>query len=239
VRERVTQIDPQGAGYIVQTHSGKVFRADKVASTLPIWNLASIATGDLQRYAQRKARTRSAWTAITVYFSLDRQPHLPTTYYQIHLDKPIDGVHASSLFVTISPPNDHRKAPEGQATVTVSTHGRAEDWEGLDQPTYDARKLAVQQAIMQTLERRMPELDGIGRHHLTSGTPHTWITYTHRHRGYVGGVPHTIRQPLLTMPPQRTPFRGFYHLGDTSFPGQGVPAIMYGAQQAAYLCMHE
>lgn len=236
-RERVVNIDRIGSRYRVRTDRGTEYQADTVISSIPVWNMAEITSGPMQRYfAHHAQRYSHAWCAISVYFALDGQSTLPTTYYQIHLDTPLPYVHAGSLFVTVSPSYDEEKAPHGHCTVTVSTHARAADWEGLSEHAYLEQKRMVEQAILDVIDARMPEFAGMQRMHVESGMPSTWVRYTSRHRGYVGGLPHDIGTPLLRMPPNRTPFAGLYHVGDTAFPGQGTPAVMLGAWNAAYLC---
>jgi len=236
-RERVVRIERKRSHYEVQTDRGTVVRAERVVSSIPVWNMAEITDGAMRTYFTRHARRNgTAWCAISVYFALDGQPNLPTTYYQIHLDVPIPYVHARSLFLTVSPSYDEEKAPRGHCTVTVSTHARAADWEGLSAHAYQERKRLVENAILAVIDARMPEFAGMQRLHVESGMPSTWVHYTSRHRGFVGGLPHDIGSPLLRMPPNKTPFPGFYHIGDTAFPGQGTPAVMLGAWNAAYLC---
>ncbi len=236
-REQVVRIERVQSHYEVTTQRGTVLKADKIISSIPVWNMAEITDGAMQRYfAGHARRYTNVWCAISVYFALDGQPDLPTTYYQIHLDTPIPFVHASSIFMTVSPKEDTVKAPPGHCTVTVSTHARASDWEGLSQHEYQERKQLVERAIMDVIAARMPEFAGMQRMHVESGMPSTWVRYTNRHRGYVGGLPHDVGSPLLRMPPNRTPFPGLYHIGDTAFPGQGTPAVMLGAWNAAYLC---
>ena len=62
-----------------------------------------------------------------------------------------------------------------------------------------------------------------------SGTPRTFEHYTHRRHGMVGGVPHSVRQPMWRTPKHRTPLENFHLVGDTVYPGQGVPAVVLGA----------
>jgi len=65
--------------------------------------------------------------------------------------------------------------------------------------------------------------------YLLSGTPNTFEFYTKRYRGYVGGIPHSLRKSLINMSPNKTMLKNFYLSGDTAFPGQGIPAVVLGA----------
>ncbi len=66
-------------------------------------------------------------------------------------------------------------------------------------------------------------------YYLLSGTPSTYEFYTGRFNGFVGGIPHSVKKNLLRMPPNKTPFTNLYMVGDTVFPGQGIPAVVLGA----------
>jgi phytoene dehydrogenase-like protein len=62
-------------------------------------------------------------------------------------------------------------------------------------------------------------------------TPHTFARYTGRRRGLVGGLP---QSPAIERAfTQRTPIRGLYLCGDTTFPGQStVGATLSGINAA-------
>jgi phytoene dehydrogenase-like protein len=75
----------------------------------------------------------------------------------------------------------------------------------------------------------MHELDGMETSRVDVGTPVTWENYTQRLDGFVGGIPHDVARPLFMLPPNQTPFEGLYMIGDSAFPGQGMPAVMLGA----------
>ncbi len=229
-RRVATTIRQNGNGWQVICANGEIFTADCVVSSVPIWNMASLTQGSVQRYMQKLSkRNSSAWCAFTVYFALQGRPQLPSAYMQVFLDEEIPFVHSGSLFLTVSQPQDTQKAPSGYCTVTVSTHTVADDWLNCSVEEQVRRKQRVTQAIMDTIERRVPEFAGMERVHIESGTPATWQKYTGRYHGFVGGIPHSIRKPLLFLPPNQTPFRGLYMIGDSVFPGQGTPAVMLGA----------
>jgi phytoene dehydrogenase-like protein len=229
-RRRVSSIAQIGQQWEVVTDNGEVHRAPIVVSSIPIWNMTSLTHGNVSTYMQGHARRfGTSWAAITMYLALNGTPALPSTYVQLFLDEPIPYVHSSSLFLTVSPPDDVAKAPAGHCTVTISTHARSEDWEGITPDEAMRRKNLVMDAILRLLERRMPEFNGMEHMHVEGGTPFTWERYTGRHRGFVGGIPHDISSPLLLLPPNRTPFDGLYMIGDSVFPGQGTPAVMLGA----------
>ena len=210
--------------------NGEVYEATNVISSIPIWNMPALTEGSVASWYQKKGRRfDNSWCAVTAYFVLEGVPKLPGQYVQLHLDEPIPHVHSKSLFLTISHPEDREKAPLGHSTVTVSTHARADDWKGLSDEAYREQKQRVHDHIMRIIMRRMPEFAGMVVSEQDAGTPRTWVAYTQRYDGYVGGIPHDVARPLITLPPNQTPFRGLYHIGDSAFPGQGTPAVMLSA----------
>lgn len=228
-RRSVTSIDVRKGALEVRCANGDVYRAKHVINSIPIWNLVRIASGPIQSWARHHAANNSsAWCAITAYAAFEGYHTLPTAYVQAHLQRPIPGVHSGSIFVTVKPNHDHVKAPDGVVTVTLSTHAR---WN--DVPTADVLAGYLQRALLDAV----PELAGMPMKHFEVGTPATWQRYTLRHNGYVGGLPHTTRRPLLRMPPNRTPVPGFWMIGDTAFPGQGTPSVILGAQNTVQRIM--
>lgn len=229
-RRRVTKITRDGRQWHVQCSNGEAYRAQRVVSSVPIWNMARLTDERPRAYFERlSSRFSSSWCAITLYLTVHGVPKLPSQYVQLHLDETIPYVHSKSLFLTLSHPDDRQKAPEGVTTITVSTHARAEDWKGLHLDEYNRRRDLVREQMVDVIQRRMHELDGMEISRIDVGTPVTWENYTQRHDGFVGGIPHDVARPLFLLPPNQTPFEGLYMIGDSVFPGQGMPAVMLGA----------
>lgn len=233
-RRHVTSIDRHNGAWEVRTSNGETYRARSVVSSIPVWNMARLTHGRVQRWMEMHAlRHRRIWSAVTVYLAVEGRPALPTAYYQLHATRPLPYCASDSIFVSVSRPDDDVKAPPGITTVTISTHVRWEDWSDTTPATHAERKRMVTDAILAEVERLLPEIGTLPRVHVSSGTPHTWVHYTQRMHGYVGGIPHDIRRPMLLLPPNVTPFEGLYMVGDNAFPGQGTPAVMLGAMNIA------
>lgn len=202
--------------------------ARNVVSTIPIWNLEGIVHDGVRRWLSTYTqRFSTSWAAITAYLETDTVIQLPSQYLQIHLNSDLPFVASKSIFVTISQDTDVQRTSSG-TVMTVSAHVHAKDWEHLSEDEYNRRRVVVEEGILRAVREALPEL----QHSLRIagfGSPATWQKYTGRHRGYVGGLPHDIRRPLLMFPPNVTPFSGLYLAGDTVFPGQGTPAVMHGA----------
>ena len=227
-----------GVPWTVTCENGEVYHAKNVMSSIPIWNMQHLTDGSVaDHYRSLSKRFDFSWSALTMYLALEQQPELPAPYIQMHLDEPIDGVDSHSLFLSVSHPDDDKKAPKGHSTITVSTHTKG-NWEqgtgnreqGIGNGEWGmGNKERVMQDMLGAIRRRMPEIDLDKIVHVEGGTPDTWVKYTSRYRGFVGGIPHTTKRSMLSMPKNVTPFAGLYQIGDSAFPGQGTPAVILGA----------
>ena len=148
-RRRVTEIIRQPNGWSVTCSNGETYTAQRLVSSIPIWNMASITRERTQSYFTRLAsRFDESWCAITLYLTLNGVPRLPSQYVQLHTDAEIPYVHSKSLFLTLSHPDDRHKAPQGLTTITVSTHAKADDWRGLTAEEHDRRRDLVRAAML-------------------------------------------------------------------------------------------
>ena len=230
-KQRVTSIEQlPSKEYKISTTKGKEFRTNGIISSIPIWNLPAITSGSIQKYFEKKSRQHpNGWGAFTINFAIEDRMDLETAYYQLHSQSPIPYCSSDSLFVSFSLREDREKSPEGWYTVTISTHTKAEDWFALNEDEYERRKEAVTKHLLQEFDNRFEGFNGATKQYVLAGTPRTFEFYTKRYNGYVGGIPHTIEKPLPFMTPNKTPFDNFYVIGDTTFPGQGTPAVALGA----------
>lgn len=239
-RARVRRMALRMGGWTVTLADGRTVNAPIVVSSIPIWNMPYLTDGNVRAwYSDLAFKHHRAWSAVTLYAVIENAPTLPTPYWQIHLDQPLHGLRSKSIFVTISPPDDTKKAPAGDSTLTVSAHARWDDWDDMDADTAEALREHLARRIVEQIRRAIPELADNTITHVRTGTPFTWMHYTSRAEGRVGGIPHDIRSNMLLLPPNVTPFPGLYHIGDTAFPGQGTPAVVLGAWNAVHRILNK
>jgi phytoene dehydrogenase-like protein len=102
----------------------------------------------------------------------------------------------------------------------------------MERERYDEAKELLTNLV---LDRILANAPGLGRLRVDArlaGTPRTFVHYTHRARGRVGGIPSTLATVLHANRPV-TPFPSLYLVGDTVYPGQGIPAVVLGALNVA------
>lgn len=228
--EKVVKIEKFSDGYKVKTQSGKVYTSKGIISNSTIWDLVKMTDGDIQNYFQKKASLfKSSWGAFTTYFAIKNDSNLATAYHQLHLRKKIPYCSGNSLYVSFSLSDDLEKAPAGWKTVTISTHTDVSNWKKTSKENYEDRKKLIEKMILEEFDYYFPEMKDNEKQFISSGTPTTFLNYTNRLAGFVGGIPHSIKQSFLQIPSNKTPFDNFYIVGDTAFAGQGTPAVVLGA----------
>lgn len=229
-KEQVNRIKQTADGYEVFTRRGSHFSARGVVSNIPIWNMAKVTEGKPENYFTKLGRRfEAAWGAFTVYFAVEDFGELNSLYHQVHTGIPVPHCGGKSFFVSFSHRDDRQKAPPGWRTVTISTHTPVNTWRGMSKDTYEKRKSDVVAFILDRLDASVEGISRAGKKFVLTGTPASFEFYTGRHNGFVGGIPHSVEQNLLSMPSGITPFRNLYCVGDTMFPGQGTPSVVLGA----------
>lgn len=230
INRRVISITKKKDYFLVKTNKGEEFKTKNVVSNIPIWNMVSITEGKISNYFQRQSNLFDrSWGAFTINFGIEFSSQLDSLYFQIHTKDKIPNCSSRSFFVSFSHINDSEKAPSGWRSVTISAHTDTNLWNNLSEEEYSNRKKITTEFILSEFDRNFPEMRNSEKLFVLSGSPNTFEHYTNRHKGFVGGIPHSIKKSLLRMPPNLTPFKGLYIVGDTVFPGQGTPAVVLGA----------
>lgn len=160
-------------------------------------------------------------------------------HYQFHLESPLSFGGGKSIFVSCSHIEDtHRilnpsllqiPANTKILVMSISTHLESpESWSRKD-IDYKKKKETIQEEILNALEKNWKGFHKENIIHIHSATPATWETWTGRYQGRVGGIPGSYFHNPFQFPSPITPMPGFYCLGDTVYPGQGIPAVILGA----------
>jgi len=235
LKESVESIDIQeDDSFVLKTAKGNTYQATHVFNSIPIWNMKNIAKGNaIGNLAEQYSSTfNKAWGAFTAYFAIESDIHPLSPYSQIHTKSRIPHCEGDSFFVTWSPESDDVKAPKGWSTITISTHTDASQWYGLNDEEYSLKKEETLSFIISEFNRVFQEIASCEKHYVDAGTPTTFEHYTGRHQGFVGGLPHSVNLGLFSLPKNTTFIKNYFAIGDTSFPGQGTPAVVMSAYNA-------
>lgn len=223
-RHPVTRIEKVKDGFLVRTDKGE-FHCRRLISSLPVWNTKKML--GFESSLKNIPFSSEGYGALTGYYRIKLKQEPSSLYHQVHTMK-IAHASSGSLFLSLSPLKDLKRHDGESVTLSVSTHIRYKDYQHaiqLDRKTmraaWDQQFAAI---ISEYFGENLLELENLGL-----GDPGTFERYTLRSQGLVGGLPHTLRRNIFTFPHQSTGVKNFYQIGDTTFPGQGIVAVIQGA----------
>ncbi len=232
-RKEVTRIVVEnGRPVAVETKRGENFAADVVVANLPPWNIARLLGDQAPPKLRRLPRQPlNGWGAFMVYLGVDESV-LPSAFPLHHqvITQSVPG-EGYSVFLSLSPAWDTRRAPPGKRALTISTHTHLAPWWDLyenDRLGYESRKQMYTERVIESASRAIPGLrDAVCL--MMPGTPVTFERFTHRAWGWVGGFPQSSL--LSAWAPRLMP--GLWMVGDSIFPGQSVVAAALGGLRVA------
>ncbi len=205
--------------------------AHHVVANVTVQNLVELTGSAITAgYRRKVANLPPASGAFVVYLGVDRSaipancpPHLQ--FLERYEDR-------RSLFVSVSQPDDGR-AGEGKATIIASEFTDPTLWENA--ANYgELKQFFTDRAIAQLA--KFFNLAGTIQHQ-EAATPRTFLRYTARHRGNVGGVGMRVSQFGLWGFANRTPLQGIWLVGDCTHPGEGTAGVSYSALTAVqHIC---
>lgn len=228
-KEAVVEVSKDGDEFLIKTKKDNLYNAPIVISNIPIWNMKDITKEEMKTYFEEEAKGfDKAWGAITMGIATtDSYPKDLGIHHQLHLD---DGVtvpytNSESIFVSMSKRGDEERAPKGERTLNISCHASPETWFDMSEDEYQRKKQEVHDFIISTLKEKLPGFNKTEIKLADTATPVSWENWVYRKKGRVGGIPQSMARSLLNWTPNQTPFKGLYLVGDTTYPGQGIPGV--------------
>jgi phytoene dehydrogenase-like protein len=245
--------------YVIKDKTDEEHLSHKIISNLTFWSMAQLTKGETQKFFQGFVNKFSYdISAFTIYLGLSTNYIPPTDYAQINLSKQIQNCCSHSFYISYSRPDDEIKASEGGLNIIISTHTQAQEWLNLPEEEYRKKKAETESYILEELFNTIPELVKEGENaesgtvqssielaksesrisldevrckieSLISGTAKTFLHYTKRKNGVVGGLPHSTNYSFFELMPKKVPHENIYMVGDTGFPGQGLVSTVYSA----------
>jgi len=222
----------------VRTADGRLFRGKAVVSNATRWDtfqrlLPAASMPDAER--QFLARYTKAPSFLSLHMGVDAGVLPPgTECHHIVVDDWASMEAArGTLFVSIPTLLDPSLAPAGRHVVHAFTPDWVDAWAGLDPPAYAAAKEAAADAVVDRLEALFPGIRA-GTRVREVGTPRTHRRFLNRADGTYGPIPSRTPAGMLGMPMNTTAVPGLYCVGDSTFPGQGVNAVVF----SGFGCAH-
>ena len=218
-------------GFSVVTRRQRTLRTRQVALNLPLDLAAGLLGRSLDgRLGRKERQARAAWSAFTGYLAIDRAavPDDSPLFHQVlqNYDRPIhDG---NNVLISLSPADDEGYGPSGIRIATMSTHTRPSEWFGRERK-YDGEKKAEYIArMLAALRKALPEAPD-RLLHAEFATPKSFLRYTRRREGAVGGPPVSRRNSNFLAVGSDVFGPGVWVVGDSVFPGQGTMAVVLSA----------
>jgi phytoene dehydrogenase-like protein len=219
-RTQVGQI-VRSAGFGFEVDAGNItYQTPLLFSALPLNNLYELdRTGKAHRYARYLLKPENLYSAFQVGVYFRSQKRFSCLHHQIHLKHLFPGTGASSLFVSLSHPDDRLRCPGGYYVASVSMHIRN------PHQHLNTEKSVMEAAVLDVLsENGFFQRDDVV--YLHASGPKSWEKWTGRKWGFVGGYPQFMGVKPWQMKDARHPLKGFYLCGDSVYPGQGIPGVV-------------
>lgn len=222
----------------VRLADGRVFRGKTVISNATRWDTFENMIGE-ERLPESERLFRLRYKKSPSFFSIHMGVDascIPagTDCHHVLLedwDKMEDA--RGTVFVSMPSLLDPSLAPEGRHIVHAFTPDWIDAWTGLSPADYERKKEEVADQICERLESILP---GIKKSitYREIGTPRTHRRFLNRNDGTYGPIPSRRPLGMLSMPFNATAIEGLYCVGDSTFPGQGVNAVVF----SGFGCAH-
>ncbi|MGF1638522.1 MAG: phytoene desaturase family protein [Cyclobacteriaceae bacterium] len=220
-RKKIVKVVRQKNLYEFETDKGEKYQSEYFISGIPVNNTAEIYEAGIAR-KKTILPSNKLYSAFQmgIGFKTSNKPHV--LHHQIHLDAPMPYTGSHSIFLSLSHPEDSARCEPGHAVASISTH--------IKDPGvfahYDADVL--ENFIIEKLEQLgFLEKEAIVYQH--SSGPKAWQKWTGRAMGFVGGYPQYLSIKPWQMNEARLDKHKAYQVGDTVYPGQGIPgAVLSG-----------
>ena len=243
VKEIVTEPDPATNGSTrravgARLADGRLFRGRAVISNATRWDtfegLMPAAELPPSEVAFRSRYKKSpSFLSIHLGVRADVLPPGTECHHIIVEDWARMEEAGGTLFVSIPSLLDPSLAPAGAHVFHAFTPDWIDSYAGLSPAEYEAKKEAAADAVLARLEALFPGLRAATLHREV-GTPRTHRRFLGRADGTYGPIPSRRPAGMLGMPMSRTGVPGLYCAGDSTFPGQGVNAVVFSGFGAAH-----
>ncbi|MBW4686564.1 MAG: carotene isomerase [Komarekiella atlantica HA4396-MV6] len=236
---RVTKIlTEQEKAVGVQLANGKVYRGKRIVSNATRWDtfeqlLSAKEIPHNEKKWQQNYQKSPSFLSLHLGVKAEVLPRETECHHILLEDWEKMAAVEGTIFVSIPTLLDSDLAPAGYHIIHAFTPHWIDDWQGLSQDKYEAKKEEAAWRIIDRLEKIFPGLDS-GLDYLEVGTPRTHRRFLGREDGTYGPIPRRKLRGLLGMPFNRTTVPGLYCVGDSTFPGQGLNAVAF----SGFACAH-
>ncbi len=215
----------------VINQNGKItnFQGADVVFTLPPQSLLNLIPEDSlmpNKYRRNLENLSKPSGAIVLYSAVNRNALPQGIPYHIQFASKEFG----SIFISISIDGDGR-APKGEATLIASVFANVDDWSLLNLPDYQLKKSRSLELLLEEVSSYL-NLSSKDWLHYELSTPQSFLRWTGRPEGIVGGLG---QHPLNFGPfglASRSPMKQLWLCGDSIYPGEGTAGVSQSALMA-------
>ncbi|MBN2383892.1 FAD-dependent oxidoreductase [bacterium] len=162
-----------------------------------------------------------------IYLSMERQ--FTEGGFDVHnIWSAGDGLPA--MMLSIPSLIDNGAAPIGKHAGMLYTEAQYSNWKS--KSDYQERKRIETERILGMIEKRVPGFRA-STEVLATSTPISIERHTGRDFGSIGGPKSNLEQWQARNLPNRTPIKGLFLAGDSTFPGAGVVAVTVSGMMTA------
>lgn len=232
-RTKVERIEKRGEQYFITTNKENyeceyLISNISINNLLEIWNDKSVH----DKFNHKILPSEKLVSAFQMGIAFKRTKNFDCIHHQIHFFKPLSQTHSKSIFVSLNMPGDTLRCADDCMVASVSTH--------IMNPENNIiiNKAEIEDEIINTLiENNFFSRQDVLYYH--SATPETWQRWTFRKWGFVGGYPQYLNVKPWQMLEHRLDNHKAYIVGDSVYPGQGIPGVTLSGIIAANKLMSD
>ena len=233
-------VGADGAAAGVTTADGRSFRARAVISNATRWDtfdrlVPASSTPPEEAAFRSKYKKAPSFFSMHLGIKADVLPPGTECHHIICEDWARMEDARGTLFVSIPSLLDPSLCPPGTHVFHAFTPDWVDAWpvKADDPAGYKAAKEKAADEFVARLEAFFPGL-AAGTLLREVGTPRTHRRFLGRVDGSYGPIPSKRLAGMLAMPMARTGLKGLYCAGDSTFPGQGVNAVVFSGVGCAH-----
>jgi phytoene dehydrogenase-like protein len=219
LKEEVMSVVKDANHYTVKTNKN-TFTSEFIISGIPLNNMDKLYENGLKKSIKSKLMLeKQVNSAFQMGIVFKKTKKFETLHHQIHLTQPLLYTESHSIFISLNHESDTlRTNNENVVVASVSTHFPCEK----SNKPYD-KDLIAKKIIDTLVENKFFVETDIVYYHIA--TPQTWENWTNRAWGLLGGYPQFMKIKPWQMPDARLDGYKAYQVGDTVYPGQGIPGV--------------
>ena len=252
LRSHVESVDVDGANGratgVTLRNGSKIVAKEAVISNATVWDTLKILPPNAMEsveggedWVKEVNETKTCASFMHLHLGIDAAG-LPDDLeiHHIYVEDWDRGVTAEQnmVLVSIASVLDPSLAPEGKHVIHAYTPGNEplDLWQGLERgtPEYERLKEERSAVLWRAVEKAIPDVrDRVEKSFV--GSPLTQQRWQRRHKGTYGGTG-WITEDSDTIPitSATTPMDGLFVVGDSNFPGPGVPSVAAHGWSAAH-----